>query len=94
MPGVARYHTDENTMRRNSILLTMMLVVASSSLCFGQPKPLAPGVLKLIPTTIDARDTYSLPMPLLGLDSKPFQPNFAPFLDTLHEQTQNVVFFR
>ena len=81
-------------MHRIIILLTICTAMAWSSRCAGQAKPLAPGVLKIIPATIDARDTYSLPMPLLGLDSKPFQPNFAPFLNTLHGQTQNVVFFR
>ena len=83
-------------MQRKILLLTICFSLASAATCFGsqQPKPLAPGVLKVITPTIDARDTYSLPMPLVGLDSKPFQPNFAPILDTLHGQTQNVVFFR
>ena len=80
-------------MRRN-LLLLIGIGLVWVPLCAAQPKTLAPGVLKVIPATIDARDTYSLPMPLLGLDSKPFQPNFAPVLDTLHGQTQNVVFFR
>lgn len=81
-------------MHKLIIPLTICIALAPTALCPGQPKPLAPGVLKVIPATIDARDTYSVPMPLLGLDSKVFQPNFAPFTDTLHGQTQNVVFFR
>ena len=91
---VASKNSDDDNMLRKIFLLTICLATASSSLCFGQAKTLAPGVLKVVPTAIEARDTYSVPMPLLGLDSKPFQPNFAPFLDTLHGQTQNVVFFR
>ena len=74
-------------------LLVSLIFTTISGDSFAQ-KPLAPGVLKVIPATIDARDTYSLPMPLLGLKAQPFSPNYAPIQNTLFGQSQNVVFFR
>ena len=85
---------------RGLTLLLSTLLCAALSLVFveqnaqAQPKRLAPGVLKIIHPMIDARDSYSLPLPLDGLDSVPFSPNYAPILDTLHGQSKQVIFFR
>ena len=79
---------------RLTSLMFAVLGLGFPLLTAAQPKPLAPGVLKVIPASIDARDSYSLPLPLQGLDALAYSPNFAPVLDTLHGQTQNVVFFR
>lgn len=82
-------------MRHTSLFLILALLgsVPCANLN-AQPKRLAPGVLKIIPANIDARDSYSLPLPLEGLEAEAFTPNYAPILDTLHGQTRNVVFFR
>ena len=74
-----------------SVLVTQ---VVGTGTTFAQAKRLAPGVLKIIPADMDVRDSHSLPLPLLGLGAESFTPNFAPVLDTLHGQSQNVVFFR
>ena len=79
------------------ITATLILLVGFGWSADGlaqQPKRLAPGVLKIIPANIDARDSFSLPMPLKGLESEKYSPNFAPVLDTVHGQSQNVIFFR
>ncbi len=82
---------------RQTTLLVIFTVLISGIHCANlnaQPKRLAPGVLKVIPANIDARDSYSLPMPLEGIQAEAFTPNYAPILNTLHGQTKNVVFFR
>ena len=84
-------------MRQTSLLLviTLMLSVNQCNKLEAQrPKKLAPGVLKIIPANIDPRDSYSIPLPLEGLESEAYTPNYAPVLDTLHGQSKNVVFFR
>ena len=60
----------------------------------GKPKPFAEGVLKVIKPDLDARDSYSLPMPLPGLNATDYSPNFLPKNSTLYGQTRNIVFFR
>ncbi len=79
-----------------SFLAISMLWVFASCVCesIAQPKTHAPGVLKVVPASIDVRDSFSLPMTLEGLDAAQYSPHFAPVLDTLHGQSQNVVFFR
>ena len=68
--------------------------VTSGGTAQGQAKRLAPGVLKVIPAEPDVRDSYSLPTVLPGLSVNSFDGNFVSDRDTLHGQTQNVVFFR
>ena len=68
--------------------------VTSGGTAQGQAKRLAPGVLKVIPAEPDVRDSYSLPTVLPGLSVNSFDVNFVSDRDTLHGQTQNVVFFR
>lgn len=58
------------------------------------PRPFAPGVLKVFPPIIDARDSFTVPMPVPGLDARPYDTNFAPRAFTVFGQTQEVVFFR
>lgn len=59
-----------------------------------QARELAPGVLKTIPTILDVRDSFSLPMPLPGIDATPYQPQTLPRQVTLHERARRVVLFR
>lgn len=60
----------------------------------GQPRPLAPGVLKVIQPVLNARDSFSMPMALPGLDAPEYQPNYAAKNDTLFGQTRSIVLFR
>lgn len=60
----------------------------------GKAKPLATGVLQVIPPDLDARDSHSLPLVLPGVNAKEYDPNFAAKKDTLYGSTRNIVFFR
>lgn len=60
----------------------------------SQIKTLAPGVLKVIPTNMDSRDSYSNPMNLPGLSADEYQPNFAPKSDTLKVSGERTILFR
>ena len=82
------------TMFFSTLLCAVLTLVFVGQNAQAQPKRLAPGVLKIIEPTIDARDSYSLPLPLEGLESVPFSPNYAPILETLHGQSKQVVFYR
>lgn len=68
--------------------------VSDSQAQTGKPKPLAPGVLKTIPTDLDPRDMFSLPMQLPGLNATKFEPKTIPNEDTLHGQSRRVIMFR
>lgn len=76
------------------LLGAVLTLVFVSGNVQAQSKRLAPGVLKVIQPAIDARDSYSLPLPLDGLQTEQFSPNFAPLLDTLHGQSKQVIFYR
>jgi hypothetical protein len=75
------------------ILLTLTITVGSA---VGQddPRPFAPGVVKVVPPIIDIRDTFSLPMPLPGRKSEPAELNQYPGAESLHQRTQHVIFYR
>lgn len=75
-------------------IASTLAICTCSETVDAQPKPLAPGVLKIIPANIDARDSYSLPLPLTGLECENYEPNYAPVVETLFGQTRNNVFFR
>ena len=81
-----------------SATITVALSVASPALVSGQvgfeARELAPGVLKTIPTTLDVRDSFSLPMPLPGIEVQAYQPQTLPRQVTLHERSRRVVLFR
>lgn len=94
--------TRSATMNLTLIVLSMTLSVAFSvikpAVVKGQigfqARELAPGVLKTIPTTLDVRDSFSLPMPLPGINAQPYQPQTLPRQVTLHERSRRVVLFR
>lgn len=75
-------------------LWAVMPLPASGQVGFSKARELAPGVLKTIPTTLDVRDSFSLPMPLPGIDVRPYQPKTLPRQVTLHELSRRVVLFR
>lgn len=80
-------------------LMLFALFVCTGSSTFAQqptnqPKPFAEGVLQVIKPALQARESYSLPMPLPGLNAKEYDPNFLPKQDTLYGQTRDIVFFR
>ena len=82
-----------------SATLSVALSVAAPALVSGQQtgfeaRELAPGVLKTIPTILDVRDSFSLPMPLPGINAQPYQPQTLPRQVTLHERSRRVVLFR
>ncbi len=76
------------------IVLTFGNGFSSQPELLAQADSLAPGVLKIIPSSPKARDTYSHPMPVPGLKSTEWDPNFASKKQTLFGQTQGVVLFR
>lgn len=59
-----------------------------------EPKPLAEGVLQVIPAELDARDSFSMPMRLPDLTAESYQGNFTPTSRTLMGQATNVILFR
>lgn len=61
---------------------------------FVRPRPLAKGVLKKIPIDLNARDTFSLPMPLPDLKATAFKPKTISNEDTLFGQSRRVIMFR
>jgi hypothetical protein len=75
-------------------LILLTGAVSNAQQLGNQPKPFAEGVLNVIEPDLAARESYSLPMPLPGLNAKEYDPNFSPKQDTLYGQTRNIVFFR
>ena len=55
---------------------------------------LAPGVLKVIPPSLDARDTVSLPGPMPNLTATEYTPKLRSTKETLYGMAKRVVFFR
>ncbi|MEM7456573.1 MAG: hypothetical protein AAF456_19670 [Planctomycetota bacterium] len=83
----------------NGKLITSIALCAIVNLISGValaqgPRPLAPGVLEEIPTTMDVRDSYSTPLALPGVSATAYQPNRQPVRETLHGSTQQIVMFR
>lgn len=60
----------------------------------GQPRPLASGVLKTIPSDLNPRDMYTLPMVPPGVDATKFEPKTVSNQDTLYGQSRRVILFR
>ena len=58
------------------------------------PRRIAPGVLNVIKPDLDARDSFSIPFPLPGLNAADYQPNYIAKKQTLLGQTRRVVLFR
>lgn len=82
-------------MPRKLTLLLLVPIAFSWTMtpAWGQ-RPLAPGVLKVIPAEIDQRDAHSLPMSVPGLVAPSYIPEVFPETDTLHASTRQVVMFR
>ena len=85
-----------------SILALMLpaIVVLLTTTAAAQTDPgnggrrLAPGVLKVIPPALNARDTVSLPGPMPGITATEYIPKLRSSKDTLFGMSQRVVFFR
>ena len=60
----------------------------------GKPRPLAKGVLIEIPTDLEPRDMFTLPMVVPGLDATKFAPKTIPNEETLHGQSRREILFR
>ena len=80
-----------------SAIAIAMLMIATS---LAQTDPgsggrrLAPGVLKVIPPSLDARDTVSLPGPMPNLTATQYTPKLRSSKETLYGMAKRVVFFR
>ena len=86
-------------MRLNLAINTVLVLAIGAGLfsqttANAQSNSLAPGVLHVIPSLPQARDTYTNPMPLPGLNATEWQPNFASKKHTLYGQTNSIVLFR
>jgi hypothetical protein len=75
------------------VILMISAAVAQTDPGYGGRR-LAPGVLKVIPSALNARDTVSLPGPMPGLTATEYTPKVRSPKDTLHGLSQRVVFFR
>ena len=60
----------------------------------SKAKPLAEGVLKVIPTVLDGRDSFSLPMELPGLEASQYELNYEPQSESLLDSTRQIIFYR
>lgn len=60
----------------------------------AKARPLARGVLKTIPSDLNPRDMFTLPMVPPGLNATKFDPKTVSVPDTLHGQTRRVILFR
>ena len=69
-------------------------VQAQSQTRASQTRALAPGVLKTIPTKLDPRDTYSLPIPMPGISPDDWTPNLFPTDETLIGKSNQVTLYR
>ena len=77
-------------------ILTLVTIVGLDVVA-GQEKsarPLAPGVLKSIPSDLNPRDMVTLPMVPPGLNATKFEPKTVSNQDTLFGQSRRVILFR
>ncbi len=78
--------------------LGFLVAICSTSAAQVDPGPggrrLANGVLKVVPSALNARDTFSLPAPMPQLKAQAYQPKLRSTKETLHGLAQRVVFFR
>ena len=75
------------------VILMITAVNAQTDPGYGG-RSLAPGVLKIIPPALNARDTVSLPGPMPDLKATEYTPKLRSPKDTLYGLSQRVVFFR
>ena len=57
-------------------------------------KPLAEGVLKVIPTVLNHRDSFSTPMEMPGLQPNEYKLNYGAQSESLLGSTRQVIFYR
>lgn len=74
-------------------ILLIATAAAQTDPGFGGRR-LAPGVLNVIPPSLDARDTVSLPGPMPGITATQYTPKLRSSKDTLYGMAKRVVFFR
>ena len=76
-------------------IVTLLITTASAQTDPGYGgRRLAPGVLKVIPPSLDARDTVSLPGPMPNLTATEYTPKLKSSKETLYGMAKRVVFFR
>jgi hypothetical protein len=93
---------------RLSIFTLLLSSLAAFSASFGvvaqeppsapPPRPLAPGVLTVIPSESAERETFSGPLTLFdiapGMPKLDFSPNYTPKSDTSYERAKHVILRR
>ena len=72
-------------------ILSVVLLSAPNAIA---QKQTAPGLLKTIPSNLDPRDSFSLPMPLPGLNASSYEPKFVSSKDTLQSLGKGIILFR
>ena len=76
-------------------ILILLIAVANAQTDPGYGgRRLAPGVLKVFPPNINARDTVSLPGPMPGVTADEYTPKMLSLKETLNSRAKRVVFFR
>ncbi len=84
--------------RLAAISCFLAVFIASVPEVHAQPRPLAPGVLTVIPSSPEYEETFTGPIELVeivkGLPELDWAPNFAPKSETVFEQAKLVVFRR
>lgn len=68
--------------------------VSQSDTRIIQHRKLAPGVLIEIPSELDVRDSFSLPMPLPGIDAEKYELETDSRDATLHGMSNGVILYR
>ncbi len=83
------------------VVACLLLATFCPALAAQQPpklRPLAPGVLTVIPTQTEAEETFSGPMPIVevlqGIPDLDWTPNFDPESNTLEEKAKKAIFRR
>jgi hypothetical protein len=80
------------------LALTFVFWMVSNTVSHAQltdaPRPFAPGVLKVIPPDLRPEDSFSPPLRVPGITATTFDGNYVAQSDTLHGQSQKVVFYR
>ena len=88
-------------------LYTLILAIAALQLIFANPavsqdvkarkikhRPLATGVLNEIPSQLDVRDSFSLPMPLPGVNAEEYTLERDSLDQTLYGMSKSVILYR
>lgn len=84
-------------MRQTNLIIPILFLsavgfsLADSALAQRQ---LDPRAIITIPVTLNPRDSFSLPMPLAGLNATDYDPVFIPRHETLKNRGRGVIYFR